>query len=96
MSITLYEVLYGYNYGSKLNCNVVKVGVSLTKTIAHIKIQTQQCFLEMFLDYDEWLQRILLQFEVYITFEPSEHSKLHPSPNYKGSRDWRLVIEQLS
>ena len=33
------------NYGSELNCSVIKVGVALAKMIAHIVINTQWCFL---------------------------------------------------
>jgi len=68
---------------SKLNCNVINVGVVLVKSIVHSVIKTYQCFLVIFLDYEctTKLRRILLQFKVYFTFEPSKVSKLRPSPS---------------
>jgi len=49
--LSLYKVLYGYNYGNKLNFDVIKVGMALVKMIVHVVIKTHWCFLVIFLDY---------------------------------------------
>ena len=63
-------MLQDYNYGSKLNFDVIKVDVALAKTIVHVVIDTM-VFLSNILMRTKKLQRILLPFKVYFTFEPS-------------------------
>ena len=72
--LSLYKVLQGYNYGCKLNHDVVKVGMALAKMIAHIVIKTHWCFLVIFLGYEHTtkLRRVLLRFKLYFTFETFE------------------------